>query len=326
MRVENRALVIDAIFAARYTSRAELSKLLKLSKPTVNEHVDQLVKEKIAIELGKGRPIRRGGRRPTMVAPNGGRAYVLALDASQQSPVVAVGDLLREPVDRTYLEPGEVRAESALCAARELLARNSIAEGSVEAVVIAAPTGEAPGYSGADYFAAFSGAFGAALTIKRSADMALAGELKYLGGEDGRSLLLINCGRDITASLAIGGSLFDGANGRDGRIGGMATRFGAARYSCCRGETEDFERDAESVGAALADVIVSAAALTGIDTALIGGNAATFFDALSPVIAREIGKAGAGVDVVPVSLGSVGGIIGCFETGARGVIARLAQI
>ena len=60
----NRALILDLLRKHDSIPRAQIARLLDLSKVTVSAVVSQLIEDEFVIELGEGNALKRGGRKP----------------------------------------------------------------------------------------------------------------------------------------------------------------------------------------------------------------------------------------------------------------------
>ena len=94
VRITNQKLIIDAIRENGLISRAELSKLLKLSLPSVSSNIDRLIKQGLLVEVGEGDS--SGGRKPIMLEFNNNYGNIIGIDMAGMEVKVAVSNLKPE--------------------------------------------------------------------------------------------------------------------------------------------------------------------------------------------------------------------------------------
>lgn len=97
VRINNQRLMIEYLRAYGPQSRADLSKALAISKPSISTNVEGLLAKGILIEIGSG--ASSGGRIPTLIAFNSRYKCIMAIDLNRSKPLIALGNLDGEIVD-----------------------------------------------------------------------------------------------------------------------------------------------------------------------------------------------------------------------------------
>lgn len=89
----NRALILDILRRKDLIPRADIARILKLSKVTVSAIIQCLIDEEFVIEIGEGDALKRGGRKPILLSLNHAGKYVIGIDIGYANTVVAIGNL-----------------------------------------------------------------------------------------------------------------------------------------------------------------------------------------------------------------------------------------
>jgi len=97
----NRALILDLLRKNDSIPRAQIARLLDLSKVTVSAVVSQLIGDQFVIEVGEGDALKRGGRKPILLSLNPSSKFVVGVDIGTTNTVVAIGNLKGELLSKT---------------------------------------------------------------------------------------------------------------------------------------------------------------------------------------------------------------------------------
>lgn len=92
----NRSLIINEIVKHEAISRANLSKVTKLTRATISAQVADLIEEQLVVE--KEIEYNLVGRKPTMLSLNAEAGYALGIDLERNQLTFVVTDLLGSPV------------------------------------------------------------------------------------------------------------------------------------------------------------------------------------------------------------------------------------
>jgi len=105
----NRALILDMLRKNDAIPRAQIARLLDLSKVTVSAVVSQLIEDDLVTEVGEGDALKRGGRKPILLSLNTSSKFVVGIDIGYTNTVIAIGNLkgevlskIRHPTTRNH--------------------------------------------------------------------------------------------------------------------------------------------------------------------------------------------------------------------------------
>lgn len=240
LRRLNSAHVLSAIRDQGPISRAALAKTIGLSKPTVNEVVEALLRDGTVVESidnGSDRPARPGPR-ARLLRFRADRGYVLGVDIGAEKLLVLVADLNGDVVasERRRVAARErAQAEVVLDRVREAstaaLRRAGISRTGLQAVGVGTPgvvdpaTGRltlAPqlgGWEGLPLGKRLQRSFSCPVLVENEVHLAVLAE-RWRGAAQGiEDALFVQAGYGIGGGLLIGGRLYRGANGAAGEIG-----------------------------------------------------------------------------------------------------------
>lgn len=99
LKESNRVSILNLIRSNKY-SRADISGLLGLSKPTVSSIVEELIRENLVVEVGQGIATDRVGKKPTYLGFNAKAGLIVAININQNTCDVAVTDLAANIIAR----------------------------------------------------------------------------------------------------------------------------------------------------------------------------------------------------------------------------------
>lgn len=234
IKKNNQTLILQTLMKSDILSRAEIAKMLGMSKPVVNEHIDYLLSRGILIEIGQGTSKATGGRKPILLSLNPEFCYIIAIDLSFTKPVIALGNMKGTLMDWFLIEESfGIKDLVPLFKNHidELLKRNGMDNRKIGAAVISVPgfthrqTGEIifnPQHK--DIYEMnlkeyLQSTYGFTVIIKNDVNMAAIGEIQFLEAEHKHSLLFLSCGRGLGAACILDGVLYEGENNSAGEIG-----------------------------------------------------------------------------------------------------------
>ncbi len=227
-RAHNRALLLQHLFHAGPTSRADLARATALTRVTVSDLVSVLLAEGLVEELGV-RPGRRVGKPATLVGMRTDAYQVVAVDLSDEAVVRgAVLTLAGEVVVRRSLAVDERSGDDLVDLltrfARRLLsaATRPVIGVGVGSPGVVDPWGrvvEAPNRAWSDLplAALLSERLGLPVQVANDADTAALGEYTY-GGAAG-SMLVLTVGQGVGAGIVVDGARVHGAGDAAGELG-----------------------------------------------------------------------------------------------------------
>jgi predicted NBD/HSP70 family sugar kinase len=234
--------VLSAIRAEGPISRAELAKATGLSKPTVNEVVEGLLRDGTVAESeanGSDRP-SRPGRRARLLRFRADRGHVLGMDIGAGKILVLVADLNGDVVASERRSVGaRERANAdqllrqALAVATAALRSAGVPRASLQAVCVGTPGVVDPvthrltlapqlgGWEGLPLGRRLQRSFRCPVLVDNEVHLSMLAE-RWRGAAQGiDDALFVQAGYGIGGGLLVGGRLYRGANGAAGEIGYM---------------------------------------------------------------------------------------------------------
>jgi len=236
MRKQNQKLILDMIYQNGVISRAEMAKALGLSKPTVNEHVDLLLRTGIIQEVGEGISNAKGGRKPILIAPNETYKYIVAIDLSLTQPLAALGNMLVPAIEKVLIESQENPRDlnqSIKKAIDWLMQKCGVSNDQIGVIVVSTPgivndrnqiilrNKQHELTYNTDLFAFLSEEYNKVVLIKNDVNMSVLAEKEILERKEKRNFVLLACGNGFGAGIIINGSLIEGYNKAAGEVGFM---------------------------------------------------------------------------------------------------------
>jgi len=235
VRITNQKLIIDAIRENGLISRAELSKLLKLSLPSVSSNIDRLIKQGLLVEVGEGDS--SGGRKPIMLEFNNNYGNIIGIDMAGMEVKVAVSNLKPEILAKMTFaisenSNGEEILQILIEKVSEIISKYKLHK--IMAIVIAIPgiINSKDGYveysyrfrelARVDIKKAFEEQFKTTILLRNDINTAVLGELCYGCGKGYLNLVYVGVDVGIGAGIVLNGKLYEGAHYCAGEIGYLA--------------------------------------------------------------------------------------------------------
>lgn len=236
MRRLNSALVLRAIREAGSTSRSELVRATGLSKPTVREVVEDLLRTGFVSEGAAGDGGGRPGPRARLLTFRADLGHVLGIDIGADKVLVQLADLSGTILAAERRQTRTARNAEALlkalrAAATAALRRAGVPRGSLRAVAVGTPgivdpaTGrirlapQLPGWEGIDLGAALGRSFDCPVLVENEVRLSVLAERWRGAAQEIEDAVYVQVGVGIGAGILIGGELYRGADGAAGEIG-----------------------------------------------------------------------------------------------------------
>lgn len=240
LRINNQILILQTIQKNGRMSRAEVSKAIHLSAPSVSTNVDKLLELGLLREVGEGKSAT--GRKPIMLEIVEDYRLVAAVDLSSDPVVVALSDLHGNLIDQclVMVNEDEITQETfqaIIYALHTLLNRHHVPADRLYKIGIAAPgvideqTGfyiNAPrisNYRSVNLCQMFTKEFNTEVVVRNDTNLAALGEWHSGGLENSRNLIYILADSGIGAGLMLNNQLYRGTHGTAGDIGYLLTAF-----------------------------------------------------------------------------------------------------
>ena len=99
IRSINQRVILDSIYHTESISRAALSRLVHISKSAMTENIAALLNIGIIEEVGAGRAMPTGGRKPILLKFNKNYKYIVAIDLNYEEPIFVLANLGGERIN-----------------------------------------------------------------------------------------------------------------------------------------------------------------------------------------------------------------------------------
>jgi predicted NBD/HSP70 family sugar kinase len=234
LRAINERTLLEYLRRHPATSRAQLARATRLSKPTVSQALASL--EDAGLVRAVGQSISsKGGRIAILYEPNPDAGYVIGVDVGRGWVRAAVANLAGHIMARSD-KPNEAQSASTLVAlisslAREVVAQAGLSWSQVVHAVIGTPgvfdeqsrrvlfSSNLPDWGRHGLVAELQSAFGLSLAVENDANLAALGERSFGWGADVDTFVYITIGTGVGMGIVINGSLYRGVRGAAGEIG-----------------------------------------------------------------------------------------------------------
>lgn len=234
LKRNNQKAIIDYIITNGPISRADLSKVLKISKPTVSANVTDLMEMNLLKEIGYSETDI--GKKPMLVDFNKNCNYVLALDfisyIAHLKISVAVCNLYCEPVfiDTIHLPmhfSGEYVRQEVPRKLLEFFEMNQVDISKIGKLVITAPTiyydeehiqFECMNGDFINLAEIFFPWFQGKIAVKNDVNLAALGEKHFGVGKEAGNLFFAWIGLAVGGGIILNGELYEGVDGTGGEL------------------------------------------------------------------------------------------------------------
>ncbi|HUP31764.1 MAG TPA: ROK family transcriptional regulator [Gaiellaceae bacterium] len=236
MRRLNSALVLRAIREAGSASRSELVRATGLSKPTVSEVVEGLLRTGYVSEAADGDGRGRPGPRARLLTFRADLGHVLGIDVGADKVLVHLADLSGTILATERHQTRTARDAGALlkalrAAVAAALRRGGVPRASLKAVTVGTPgivdpasgritlAPQLPGWEGIDLGSALGRSFDCPVLVENEVRLSVLAERWRGAAQEIDDAVYVQVGVGIGAGILIGGQLYRGADGAAGEIG-----------------------------------------------------------------------------------------------------------
>lgn len=232
----NEQLIMDVIFLGGKVSRAEVSRLTSLSKPTVSSSVQRLIDKELIWEVGPGENAQ--GRKATMLEFNHASYYVWGIDLGAATARIALARMDGILLAEDQLNVGDAQPEPFLRLLLERIERlmqlHGIEWDRVPFVSVGMPAVVSPDTGAASSIvsplSSFEQAFSlqslvklfpATVLIENDVNLATMAEQSDGIAANASLFMYVAIGAGVGAGLVVEGRLLRGRGGAAGEIGSM---------------------------------------------------------------------------------------------------------
>jgi glucokinase len=232
MRLINRSAVVEYLRLVKHASRTQISRQLKISKPTVMRIINQLINDGFVLSIGKDQSGK--GRHQELLALDKNNNLVIGVDIGGShigAAVINIGGVILHSIFRevTWGESEEnlIQIKSII---EEILESAKKENGKLLGIAIGVPgiveseTGIirlAPSMNWVDFplLEKLRKTFEIPISIENDVNLAVLGEHWYGSGIGVENLVMVAIGTGIGAGLILNGSLYRGHQESSGEVG-----------------------------------------------------------------------------------------------------------
>lgn len=240
VRSLNLRLILDAIFQRKYVSKAELARILNMSKPAMSDNVRELMELGIVRETEEAGPEEGRGRRPTMLCFHETFKYLIGVDFHYSKTVFMLSNLKGEPIQQFSIRQTpqqDFESWVAMCqsAISTLMSAQAVTQENLAAIGVSSPgiisrnqdsfinSGQFGAFNGKNMYDALREAFSCPVYIKNSTNASALGEWDRGAGQGTENLLYVSCGQGLGAGMIIHKALYEGKRVAAGEIANFIT-------------------------------------------------------------------------------------------------------
>lgn len=244
VKQQNKRLILKTVYQLEPISRADLAKVLSLTKATVSNLVDELVQEHYLEQVGLGES--SGGRRPLMLKINEKAGYTISVDIGVNYIRSILTDL-KGGIIKKSVETMDTNVYEDTMRSIETMVKTFINDmedapfglvgigfgvpGLVDSdgTVISTPNLD---WEEPDIRNRFETAFGVYVIVENEANAGAFGEKSFGEGVTSDHFIYISGGIGIGVGLIFDGVLYRGRNGFTGELGHTVIQIDGLTCSC----------------------------------------------------------------------------------------------
>ncbi len=219
-RLHNQRLILNTIYKRGISSRAEISRITGLARPTVSELVLLLIESGIVEELGLGPS--EGGKRPTILKIVDNHKSLIGLDLSKHDFQGSLMDIQGKVLHRVTIPLNNQTGEKSLQIAFDVIDRlidvNAIpllgigvgTPGSINAQTGVIRSAVNLGWFNLPLRDLLSSRYQVPIHIANDSQMAAIAEFTYGEKREQSNLIVLKVGRGVSAGIVLNGQLHYG--------------------------------------------------------------------------------------------------------------------
>jgi predicted NBD/HSP70 family sugar kinase len=238
MREANRMLVLNCVREHGAIARAAVARQTGLSRTTIGNIMDDLLREGLVRESESLREVTSRGRRVIPVHFNASAGFVIGVAMGRNHVTLLLADLAANVIKRADAPFATARGPQVCLSElatdlRAFAAEQRVAWSKVIGVGVGIPgpvdlaqqrsasPPRMPGWDGTNVSGVLSEALKKPVYLDNNCNMGALGESRYGAGHDVGSLLYVKVGTGIGSGLVVGGQIYRGHSGSAGELGHM---------------------------------------------------------------------------------------------------------
>ena len=236
LKIQNKKKILSLIFNERVLSRTEIANKSQMSKTTVSNLTEEMIIEKIIIEVGEGISTEKGGRKPINLSVNPDAFYIVGVDIGAYKTLFAIVDASGNIVleDKIITETLEKSYDLMIIInkVKDMIERSGVKDRIIgmgvgvpgitdieKGIAVSVPRFNWRDFKIKDIF---KKEFGLEVYIDNDVNMGVLGE-KWLGkGKNCKNFVYLSIGYGIGSGIMIDNKIYRGTNNNAGEIGYMA--------------------------------------------------------------------------------------------------------
>jgi len=234
LRAINERMLLEYLRRHKPTSRAQLARATRLSKPTVSQALASLEEANLVRAVGESIS-SKGGRVAILYEPNPDAGYVIGVDIGRGWIRTAVANMAGQIITRNdkpnYAQNADTLVTLVSQQAREIIEKTGLAWSQVVHAVIGTPgvsdeqnkrvlfSSNLPEWGRHGLIKDLQAAFDLSLSVENDANLAALGERSFGWGSSAHTFVYITIGTGVGMGIVINGALYRGASGAAGEIG-----------------------------------------------------------------------------------------------------------
>ncbi|MCP3028044.1 ROK family transcriptional regulator [Halobacillus sp. A5] len=246
MKSINRSIILNMIRVDGPISRADIAKSTRLTPPTVSNIVKELLDTELVVETTQGES--KGGRKPTLLAINADRFYILGIDVGRYKMNIVITNLfgeiqhtsdvfIKEHPDNEDIIEAMKNGIHHIFQCGDLPSEKFIGIGIGMHGIVDTEKGIslfAPSFHlhNIPIKEELEKEFNMIVKVENDARTMTLGEAWFGNGSDADNIVGVNVGHGIGAGIMINGKLFHGDNSLAGEIGHVTIDLSGPQCSC----------------------------------------------------------------------------------------------
>ncbi len=246
MKQSNRSRILNVVYQNKTVTRQEVSRILKISLPTVVSNVSDMVEEGI-LEVA-GMASSTGGRKPMIIRFVADSRYAIGIELKTTKGKIILTNLRSKIIDEIDLKwdrfvIDDVMGETALLV-NQMLKRNKVNEDKLLGIGFAIPgivdeetlfLENAPNLGAKNIdFNVYQHLFPAQIYIENEANTAAYAEAMLADESHNSNLIYLSIKEGIGTGIIIQNQLYKGSNKKSGEFGHMHISMEKRKCSCGR--------------------------------------------------------------------------------------------
>ncbi len=235
VRSHNMRAILEYLYSSGDTSRTDLARALCLSKPSVSDYLQPLLRCGLVLETGHGKSTRSGGRKPIILSLNAEHRYILSISLNRKDALFVLGNLHGNQINELRVQFPS-RCDAAYCTQvflstiSLLLSSNGVGADRLCCFAISAPGIYVPQSGGGysyhhslcldfpEFVSSLRRDYGLPVLVSNDVKAAAIGELQFGQGRQSRDFLFVNCGYGLGSGIILNRQLLEGADYAAGEI------------------------------------------------------------------------------------------------------------